>query len=79
MSERIWALIDAGVILNTIVADEDFIDTVRADYSNVVEITEVTPRPGVEWAVHGDVYRPPQPGPDWAWDETTAGWHLISP
>lgn len=71
MSERIWAVIDDGVISNTIVADDAFADQIRPDHDDVVEVTDLVPRPGVGWSVHSGGYRPPQPGPSWVWDGTS--------
>lgn len=65
--ERVWAAIDSGVITNTFVGADDFADLVRPDHDEVVEITNLVPRPGVAWTVHGDGYRPPAPFPSWVW------------
>ena len=74
MSERIWAVIDGGVIANTIVADDTFADVIRPDHDDVIEITDLDPCPGVGWAVVPGGYRPPQPGASWAWDEDAQQW-----
>lgn len=66
--ERIFAAIDGGVITNTFVGDDDFADLVRPDHDGVVEITDLDPRPGVNWTVHPDGYRPPTPYPSWVWN-----------
>lgn len=67
--ERVWAAIDSGVITNTFVGDDDFADLVRPEYDEVVEITNLNPRPGVAWTVHDDGYRPPLPFPSWVWND----------
>ena len=67
MSERVWAAIDGNVITNTFVGDDGFADLVRPDHDDVVEITDLSPMPGVRWTVHPDGYRPPSPFPSWVW------------
>lgn len=67
MSERIFAVIDGGVITNTFVGDDAFADLVRPDHDAVVEITNLDPCPGVDWTTHPDGYRPPIPFPSWLW------------
>lgn len=68
MGERIFAAIDGGVITNTFVGDDAFANLVRPDYEDVVEITDLNPRPGVHWTVHPDGYRPSSPFPSWVWN-----------
>ena len=70
--ERIFAAIDNGVVSNTFVGDPVFAELVRLDHDDVVEITDVAPRPGFRWSVHSDGYRPPAPFPSWVWNG--AGW-----
>lgn len=68
--ERIFAAIDNGVITNTFVADDSFVDLIRADHDDVVEVTNLSPQPGINWTVHPDGYRPPTPYPSWVWSGT---------
>jgi hypothetical protein len=70
MDERIFAAIDGETIVNTFVGDDDFADLVRGEYDEVIEITDLTPRPGVRWTVHQDGYRPPAPYSSWGWNGT---------
>lgn len=79
MSERIWAVIDNEVIANTIVADDTFADLIRPEHDDVIEITDLDPRPGVGWTVHPDGYRPPQPGQSWVWDADAQEWIDVAP
>lgn len=69
MSERILAAIDDSVITNTFVGDDDFADLVRPDHDDVIEVTNLDPRPGVGWTVNPDGYRPPSPYPSWVWQD----------
>lgn len=66
--ERIWACIKENTIVNTIVADEDFISLIESEFDDLVEITNFDPIPGVNWTVYENGYRPPQPYLSWIWD-----------
>lgn len=66
--ERTWAAIDGGVITNTFVGGDDFADLVRPDHDDVLEITGISPMPGMNWTVEAEGYRPPSPYPSWVWD-----------
>ena len=66
--ERVFAAIDDGVITNTFVADDSFVDLIRNNHDDVVEVTTISPQPGVAWTVHPDGYRPPNPFPSWTWN-----------
>lgn len=68
MSERIFAAIDGGIITNTFVGDDAFAALVRPDHDDVVEITDLSPRPGVRWTVESDGYRPLSPFLSWVWN-----------
>lgn len=70
MTERIWAVINDGVIANTIVADDVFANIIRPEHDDVVEITDLSPRPGINWTVEADGYRPPSPFQSWVWNGT---------
>jgi hypothetical protein len=72
--ERIYAAIDGNTITNTFVGDDAFADLVRPDHDEVVEITDLSPFPGVAWTVDSDGYRPPTPFPSWVWDEAAVTW-----
>ena len=42
----IFAVIENDLVINTIIADQDFVDKV---YPDAVEITDLDPRPGIGW------------------------------
>lgn len=79
MSETIYAIVDStGIVINTIVADKSFIDSLPAiiasdeidsgylDASNqYVDVTSVNPRPGFGWKRlgKGKFEAPPAPEP----------------
>ena len=67
--ERIYAIADGGVIVNTVVGDDDFAALIRPDHDEVFEVTGVDPQPGPGWVFFSDGYRPPQPYPSWVWSE----------
>jgi hypothetical protein len=69
MSERIFACITDSIVVNTVVGDDAFADLIRPDYDSVIEVTDMTPRPGVAWLVTPDGLRPVKPYPSWVWDE----------
>lgn len=68
MSERIFACITDSIVVNTVVGDDAFADLIRPDYDSVIEVTDMTPRPGVAWLVTPDGIRPVSPYPSWVWD-----------
>jgi hypothetical protein len=73
--ERVFAAINGGVLTNTFVGDDDFVALVRPDHDDVVEITNLSPRPGVAWTVHPEGYRPPMPAEGvWEWDDAAQEW-----
>lgn len=67
MSERIWIAVANGVVVNSFIGDEQFVDLVRPDYDDVVEVTDIDPQPGVDWTAHSGGYRPPCPHGGWVW------------
>lgn len=66
--ERIWAAIDGGVITNTFVGDDAFAALLGPEHDEIVEVTDMDPRPSVNWISWPDGYRPPTPYPSWVWD-----------
>lgn len=71
MSERVWAVIDGGVVVNAIVADDAFIALISGEHDMVEEVTDLSPRPSVRWTyTKQDGYRSPQPFPSWVWNGT---------
>ena len=74
MSERIFACITDNVVVNTVVGDDAFADLIRPDYDAVIEVTDMHPRPGVDWRVTPDGMRPVSPYPSWVWDSIVGMW-----
>ena len=69
MSERIFACITDSIVVNTVVGDDAFADLIRPDYDSVIEVTDMHPRPGVDWRVTPEGIRPLSPYPSWVWSE----------
>lgn len=66
MRERIFAVIDDGVVSNTIVADDTFAAIIAPEHEAVMEITGRTPLPGIGWGYDGVEFvdpNPPEPAP----------------
>lgn len=72
--ERIWALINAGKVVNTIVAEEVFISGIERNYESILEITSQEPRPSIGWTMESDGLRSPKPGPNAVWDANAREW-----
>jgi hypothetical protein len=56
-SETVYAVIQDGVVTNTIVADQAFIDR---HYPGSPRIDNVTPQPGIGWGYDGATWTAPQ-------------------
>ena len=68
--ERTYALIKDGKVVNTIVADDDFINIIKDDYDYTFETTEMTTKPGLDWTYTPEEnFRPPKPYPSWVWGD----------
>lgn len=52
--ERIFALIQGSTVVNSIVADDDFVDSIKDNYTAVVETTNIEPRPGTGSAYNAE-------------------------
>lgn len=52
MADR-WALINSGVVVNEIIADQGFIDTIIENYDYCIDIQNLSPMPGVGWLYDG--------------------------
>lgn len=50
---KIYALINNGIIENTIKADQDFINYINNDYQSIIEITNTNPIPSIGWEFDG--------------------------
>ena len=56
-SETVYAVIQDGVVTNTVVADQAFIDQ---HYPGSQRIDNVTPQPGIGWGFDGTTWTAPQ-------------------
>jgi hypothetical protein len=56
-SETVYAVIQDGVVTNTVVADQAFIDQ---HYPGSPRIDNVTPQPGIGWGFDGTTWTAPQ-------------------
>jgi hypothetical protein len=54
--ETIYALIKDGVVVNTIVADADNIAVISSLWDYCIDITNLTPRPSVNWLYDGETF-----------------------
>jgi hypothetical protein len=61
MTERVFAVIDNAIVSNTIVADEQFASLIRPEHEDVIEVTDMTPRPGIGWGYDGSEFVNPSP------------------
>jgi hypothetical protein len=52
----IFAVIQNDKVINTIIADQNFVDT---NYPDSIDITDVDPRPGIGWAYDGKKFIKP--------------------
>lgn len=74
--ETYFALIENGVVNNTIVADE---------WPGGVNITDLKPRPGIGWSYDGTTFTPPaappapEPEPPKRWISVLAFWQRLMP
>lgn len=48
--EKIFALIYGLTVANIVVADESYIDFIRNEYTDIVEITDLETKPSIGWA-----------------------------
>lgn len=49
----IYALINAGIVTNTILADPPFLKFIEKDYDAIVRIDTLDPVPGIWWTYDG--------------------------
>lgn len=61
MSERIFVVIDDGIVTNSIVAGDEFVALIAPDHQAVIEVTDAEPRPGKDWLYDGTTFTAPQP------------------
>jgi hypothetical protein len=57
MSE--YALIQDGIVTNTIIADESFVASIADKFDDVIEIVELHPRPSIGWGFTGESFIDP--------------------
>ncbi len=55
----IYALINGGIVVNTIVAEPDFISNLENDFDSIVEISQDPGSPGIGWSYDGSNFTPP--------------------
>lgn len=74
MSERYGVLVKDGVVVNSIVWNDDSEEQYANDgYDHYEETTHMNPRPGMYWTwSESDGYRDPRPYESWVWSEQ--GW-----
>lgn len=68
MVDRIYAVIEDGTIVNTLVADPSLLPMVENEHTVVLDITDMDPQPGVNWSSSDGEFRPPSPYRGWVWD-----------
>ena len=56
----IYALINNGIVENTIVAEPDFISIIENDYEYIVQISTDPGNPSIGWSYDGQNFHPPQ-------------------
>lgn len=55
----IIALVKENIVVNTIVADQAFVDYIRNDFQACIDITNLNPKPGIGWQyVEGSFINP---------------------
>jgi len=55
----VYALINNGVVVNTIVADEAFIASIQANYDNCIRVDELEVKPSIGWTYADEVFSNP--------------------
>lgn len=60
MSERGWAYVLDGTVIDCCRSAEEFVDVYPWPYDEAIDITEVEPRPGPGWTWDGTAFAPPQ-------------------
>jgi hypothetical protein len=60
---NIYALIDSGMVVNTIVADPSFLPEIEQDYDAIVRIDDNPQHPGIGWSYADGTFTPPPDPP----------------
>lgn len=55
----VYALINNGVVENSIVAEESFLTNIENDYDLIIQIDSLDPMPGVNWTYIDEVFTAP--------------------
>ena len=55
--ETVYAIIENGLVVNTIVADQNFINQ---NYPDAINITNISPRPGINWTYQNNTFTEPK-------------------
>lgn len=45
----VFALIENGIVTNTIIADNAFVSSIENNFDHIVQIDELDPRPSISW------------------------------
>jgi hypothetical protein len=56
-----YALIKSGIVENTIIADEAFIDHISSQYDHVIRIDELEIKPSIGWGYVDEIFVDPTP------------------
>lgn len=59
MSKEV-ALIKSEAVVNVIIADDDYIQYIQNEYDAVVDLTGISPRPGIGWTYRDGVLLVPE-------------------
>ena len=68
----IAALLDDGLVVNVVVLNdnEDLANAAENLGCQVaIDVTTATPRPGPQWTLTDNTWRPPQPFASWLWQD----------
>ena len=68
MIEQVFVVIENSLVVNGIVADENFAASIRPNYEAVLDVTEMDPHPGIGWGYEKGHLYAPQPFPSWTLD-----------
>lgn len=55
----IYALVKNGLVVNTIVADPDFISHIKDQYDHCIQVSDDPGNPSIGWSYDGSSFSPP--------------------
>lgn len=55
----VFACVKNGIVENTIVADQNFADSIAAQYDFVIRVDNLNPQPGIGWTYIDGEFSPP--------------------